>query len=221
MVASTSSVTHHFQTNILNWFADHQRDYPWRRTRDPYKVLIAEFMLQRTGATQTIPVYESFTLHYPTFRKLRSASEPELAMLLRPLGRTGRSQQLRRAIETIVSSFKGTIPRTENRLLQIPGVGKYTARAVMVFAYGRRMGLFDPNIARILSRVFGFSSNKSRPHTDPAVWNAADSLAPSRRTKEYNWALLDLAATVCVQRNPKCNECPINSLCRYALMRTS
>ncbi len=176
---------------------------------------MAEFMLQRTGASQTVPVYRAFTRKLPTLRRAAAASDRHLASLLNPLGRTGRLRQLRLALDIVRERFNGRIPEREELLLQIPGVGLYTARAVLVFAFKKRYGLFDPNIARVIGRVFNIHSERPRSHTDPQMWAAVDHLAPRRRVKEFNWALLDFASSICVPRNPKCGECPMTSLCLY------
>ena len=204
-----------FASRLLEWFRTNRRAFPWRKTRNPYMVLMAEFMLQRTGALQTVPVYTAFGRAFPSVRKAGAASDRELAEILAPLGRTGRVRQLRKALDTIKGEFTGKIPTQEARLLRIPGVGRYTARAVLTFAFGRRYGLFDPNIARVLLRVFGTRSLKRRPHTDPMMWDAVNHLLPPRHVREFNWALLDLAALVCRPRKPQCEQCPVAPLCRY------
>ncbi len=204
-----------FASQLLKWFRRNRRAFPWRSTRDPYKVLIAEFMLQRTGALQTVPVYRAFARTFPSLKRARAASDRALAEILEPLGRTGRVHQLREALETIACEFGGKVPAEEEALLRIPGVGRYTARAVLTFAFGQRYGLFDPNIARVLKRAFGTKSLKNRPHTDPSMWKAVMRLLPQRKVKEFNWALLDLAVLVCKPRNPRCGECPVAQRCLF------
>ncbi len=204
-----------FSSRLLKWFDRHRRNYPWRRSSEPYRVFIAEFMLQRTGASQTVPVYLAFTRKLPTLMRAAAASNRALAQLLSPLGRLGRLRQLRQALDIIDERFSGRIPDREELLLQIPGVGLYTARAVLVFAFGKPYGLFDPNIARVIGRVFDIHSKRRRAHTDPQMWEAVDHLAPRRRPKEFNWALLDFASLICSPRNPKCGECPMVSFCLY------
>lgn len=204
-----------FTARLLRWFDQNRRQYPWRQTVDPYEVLMAEFMLQRTGAGQTVPVYLAFTKAFPSFAHAASASDRLLASVLAPLGRLGRIHQLRRAIDAISRVHHGRIPATEESLLRLPGVGRYTARAVLAFAYGKRAGLFDPNVARVTTRVFGVSSRRPRPHTDPLMWAFVDRLLPRRRVRDFNWALLDLGAKLCVSRAPRCSQCPLTSLCRY------
>jgi A/G-specific adenine glycosylase len=204
-----------FGSKLLRWFAANRRFYPWRRTRNPYRVLMAEFMLQRTGATQTVPVYRAFARRFPTLSRAAAASERQLASVLAPLGRIGRARQLRMALNTLTGRFRRRVPEREDLLLQLSGVGRYTARAVLVFAYGKRLGLFDPNISRVISRVFDVRSRRSRPHMDIKMWKTAASLVPRRRVREFNWAMLDLGASVCRSKDPRCNVCPMTGLCRY------
>src|SRR5262249_34573173 len=154
----------------------------------------------RTGAAQVVPVYRRFIKDYPTLTLATTASEEDLRTVLRPLGRLGRATHLRSALQDIETKFKGRIPDREELLTQISGVGRYTARAILAFAFRRRVGLFDPNIGRLLSRVFGLRSERARAHTDPEMWMAVDALTPRRRTREFNWALLDLGARVCLPR---------------------
>ncbi len=204
-----------FTSKLLRWFHDNRRKYPWRRTSDPYKVLMAEFMLQRTGASQTVPVYRAFVRHYPTVQSAAAASDDRLLSVLRPLGRIGRFRQLRLVLSAINERFAGRVPTKEKLLLQSPGIGPYTARALLVFALKKRYGLFDPSIARVLARVFHIKSTKVRPHTDPEMWAAVDLLVPRSHVREFNWALLDFGALVCLPRNPSCGKCPVSSICHY------
>src|SRR5262249_49947221 len=129
-----------FASKLIRWFEANRRAYPWRRTRNPYKVLIAEFMLQRTGAAQTVSVYRSFAKQFPSISRAAAASEQHLASVLAPLGRVRRSHQLRMALDTLRERFRRRVPEREDLLLQLSGVGRYTARAILVFAYGKRLG---------------------------------------------------------------------------------
>ncbi|QOJ35217.1 MAG: A/G-specific adenine glycosylase [Nitrospira sp.] len=178
---------------------------------------MAEFMLQRTGAAQTVPVYLAFLERFPTLERAFSANDIDLQEILAPLGRAGRYKQLRQALKALVEDHDRLVPCDEKKLLELPGIGPYTARAILVFAFNKSYGLFDPNIGRVLSRAFGIKSKKSRPHTDKEMWIAVDRLVSKRKPKEFNWALLDLGRTVCTIREPKCGVCPMQSICnRYS-----
>ncbi len=204
-----------FVRRLRRWFRTNRRNYPWRRARDPYHVFIAEFMLQRTGGQQVVPVYKRFITRFHSLRSATDASGQELANILRPLGRTKRFRVLMKALRFIASELRGRFPRNPDRLQAIPGVGPYTARAIACFGFGRRVGLFDPTIARILTRIFGIRSDRSRPHADRAMWSAVDELIPRRRVREFNLAMLDFGALVCRRQNPSCPMCPMNDFCLY------
>lgn len=204
-----------FVRRLRRWFKANKRSYPWRETRDAYRLFIAEFMLQRTGGQQVVPVYEKFVARFPSLEDVANAREQELADILRPLGRTDRFRILAKALRHIRSKLGGRIPREPERLQEIPSIGPYTARAIACFGFGRRLGLFDPTVARVLDRIYGIRSNRSRPHTDQSMWATVDALLPRRRVREFNLALLDFGALVCRKRNPLCPRCPMNDFCIY------
>ncbi len=208
------SVEGRFLRRLLKWFRGHRRSFPWRETTDPYRVFVAEFMLQRTGAQQVLPVYRNFIEQFPDLRRAAQADEDAIRRTLRPLGRVKRYKVLARALGLLAATSEGRVPRSLGRLLEIPGVGLYTARAVLVFAHGRRLGLFDPNIYRVISRVFGLSSSRPRAHTDPVMWSTVDRLIPRGMSREMNLALLDFAAAIC-RLKPRCPTCPMNDICDY------
>lgn len=193
------------------------RSFPWRKTTSPYPVLLAEMMLQRTGAPQVRPVYQQFLQRFPTVRRVAEARPNSLYRSLRPLGRTNRYRVLARAFQQLHSEHGGRVPDRLEELLDVPGVGPYTGRAVLCFAFGRRLGLLDPGIYRLLKRVFRIRAAKKRYHTDRGLWYFVDQLVPRTRVREFNWALLDLASDVCVRRNPKCHVCPLRTICSFAL----
>ncbi len=192
------------------------RRFPWRSRTTPYRVLVSELMLQRTGAAQVARVYGTFLRRFPTLRRASRASAGELARVLRPLGRVARYRIVVRAFAHLVVERAGRVPNQLKDLLCIPAVGPYTARAVLCFAYGRPVGLIDPGIYRVLGRVFGITSDKNRFHTDPKLWQFVDRLVPRVEAREFNYALLDIAATLCLKRGPKCVECPLVSICLFA-----
>lgn len=204
-----------FVTRLRRWYSHHKRHFPWREKRDPYRVFVAEFMLQRTGASQVLAVYEGFLDAYPTLQDLLQATEDDLRTRLAPLGRTDRYKVLIRALRQIAETCGGQLPRSLDRLLELPGVGPYTARAILCFGHGRRLGLIDPNVVRVYSRVLGVTFG-ARPHMDRAAWAIADWMLPQRRVQDFNYALLDFAAAVCRIRRPQCTECPMVDLCRFA-----
>lgn len=174
---------------------------------------MAEIMLQRTGSSQVLAVYNDFIRCYPSPNAVVSASEDQLAEDLHRLGRLNRAGLVRAAMERIVVDFGGDVPRSYDELIGLPGIGPYTARAVLCFAFGEPVGVLDPNVLRIIGRVFGLYSRRPRARTDPALWHAVDVLVSKKRPREFNWALLDLAVLVCRNRNPRPNICPLKDLC--------
>ena len=191
------------------------RRFPWRVRITPYRILIAELMLQRTGAKQVTPVFKKFLERFPGLPAAADARATALANLLFPLGRTDRHEVFQKTFKYLVEHYRGRVPSRLNELLRVPAVGPYTARAVLCFAYNRKVGLLDPNIYRLLQRVFGIMTARKRFHTDTGLWHFVDRLAPKSGVRTFNWALLDIASTLCLTREPRCHQCPLISVCRY------
>ncbi len=193
---------------LLRWHREHGRDFPWRRTRDPWAVLLSELMLQRTRADLVVPVYEEVMGRFPTAGQLADAPPDELAVLLRPLGYLHRNAR----IQAAALACRGGVPRTIGGLIAVPGVGRYAATATLCFAYGRRVAVIDPSVIRLLARLGLGASNRARAREDPALWAAADKLLPARGAREWNYAVLDHGALVCRPR-PRCDSCSLLTLC--------
>lgn len=205
-----------FVRGVLDWFAANARDYPWRRTRDAYPVLVAEFMLQQTTADQVAAMYQPFLTRYPTPALAAAAPESEIVAMLKPLGLVHRARLLKRALEHVTHEHDGAIPCSLPELLLLPGVGPYTARAVMCFAFGHDLAAVDVNVIRVLGRALGLTAKTTRPHRDRRLWRAVDALIPGGSGRDFNLAMLDFAALVCTHSNPRCASCPVRSVCRHA-----
>jgi len=212
---STSKIAR-FRRLVRTYAEKRLRPFPWRTRTTPYRVLVAELMLQRTGATQVTRVYGTFIKRFPTLRSAALARPSQLARALRPLGRSDRYRVISRAFRYLTTERGARIPADLEELLRIPAVGPYTARAVLCFAYGRAVGLLDPGVYRVLHRVFGVVSGRNRFHTDPNLWQFVDRIAPQSGVRRFNWALLDIAATLCLKRGPRCSKCPLVSICLFA-----
>lgn len=200
---------------LLRWYRAAGRHHlPWRHTRDPWQVLLAELMLQRTRADLVAPVYLKATARWPTADSLAGADPTDVRNVLAPLGLAHRVGRLIGAARTC----RDGVPRTQGGLLRVPGVGRYAATATLCFAFGRRVAIVDPSIIRVLERYFGLTPSRSRAREDPQYWEAAAALLPSRMPREWNFALLDLGSLVC-RATPHCSECPLSSSCPTGAFR--
>jgi A/G-specific adenine glycosylase len=205
---------HPFRSSLLHWFRDHGRDLPWRRTRDPYAVLVAELMLQQTQVATVIPYYRAWLRRFPDFVTLAHASEEEALHAWQGLGYYARARNLRRAAQSVVNQHRGRFPRSIAQMQQLPGIGKYTAHAIATFAFNQASPVVEVNTARVLARVFDFRKPIDSDASRETLWQYAASLVPKRDARIYNSALMDLGALVCVPREPKCCICPVQKFCR-------
>jgi len=199
---------------LLLWWEKSKRDYPWRRDLSPYKVLIAEMMLQRTKADQVVPIYHAFLKKFPSPKDIVSAQPGEVEDFFRHLGLLWRANKMRMIGKVLVSRFKDRVPNSREELLPLPGVGEYVADAVLAFAYGKDVAVVDANVCRIIGRLFGIEPH-GEARRDPRFKEIAQRMMPKGRPKEFNWAMIDLAALVCKSKNPKCDKCPLSRLCSY------
>jgi A/G-specific adenine glycosylase len=198
---------------VLAWFDEYGRSFPWRAADDPFEVLIAELLLQRTRADLVPEVFRVFLRRYPDAPALATADSADVVDVLRPLGFLHRSARLPALARVLVERFKGSVPRTEKELLSLPGVGRYVANAVLVVAFNKRRPLLDPNVIRLIGRVFGVSSSRRRARDDERLWAFLTELLPRRRSREFALGLIDLGAVVCVARRPRCFSCPLRDRC--------
>ena len=211
------------QKNLIRWFEKNQRSFPWRRTKDPYKILLAEKLLQQTAATtQVADTFKKLVKKYPTPSHLAKSRASELKRMITPLGFAYRSDELRRLGQTIVNVHNGIIPNSLRDLLVLPGVGDYAARAVLSFAHGYDVPIVDTNVARLLHRIFGLSGPlPSNPSRDRQLISMAGQLIPKGKSKHFNLAILDLCASVCTTRSPNCSVCPLKDQCEWSKNHSS
>lgn len=200
---------------LLRWWRKSGRKYPWRREKDPYKVLIAELMLQRTRADQVLAVYPSFLRRFPTVRALAEASPEEVRNFFNRLGLVWRSENVKRLGEVLEKNFGGRVPDTREKLLSLPGVGEYVADAVLASLYGKNVAAVDANVCRVVQRIFKLKI-RGEARRNPKLKQIVQKMVPKGRAKEFNWAMIDLGALVCTPKNPKCPFCPLNKMCKYA-----
>ena len=203
-----------FRLRLLTWYERHGRDLPWRNTSDPYHILVSEIMLQQTQVDRVLPKYSEWLAKYPSFHALAAAPEQEVTKTWYPLGYNIRPRRLHAIARESVSRFGGTLPADEATLRSFKGIGAYTAGAIRSFAFRERAAILDTNVARVLFRVFvGRGDLKSHAMTRH-LWKLSEVLVPTRRVFDFNQALMDLGAMVCVARNPKCLICPMAKSCR-------
>lgn len=195
---------------LLGWGERVRRDLPWRRTRDPWAVLVSELMLQQTQVARVIPRYEAFLTRFPTPADCAAAPPAAVIAAWDGLGYNRRAVHLHRAAAELVARHGGRVPADLPALLALPGVGPYTARAVLAFAHGQDHGVVDTNAARFLARAV--SGRRLAPREAQTL---ADALVPTGQGWAWNQAVLDLGATVCVKRRPRCAGCPVRTWCAW------
>jgi len=206
-----------FVNGLLDWHKQNSREFPWRETADPYKILVSEILLQKTKAENVVSVYNKFTKKYPNANKLVAASFNELKSETEKLGLFNqRAANLQKLAKILVEKYEGKVPNNKKELLELPGVGNYIANAVLCFAFRIDCPLLDTNIGRILERVFSIKVAGEERKKDRA-WEMAARLVPSGKSQEYNYSLIDFGALVCTSRNPRHNLCPLTHICDYYL----
>ena len=196
--------------SILQWYRLHQRTLLWRNTRNPYRILVSEIMLQQTQVSRVLIKYPEFLKRFPSFASLADSTPAEIIRAWRGMGYNNRALRLRQVAITVTNDFHGRLPHDIEALQQLPGIGKYTAHAVACFAFEQQVPVVDTNIRRILRRVYGSKTN----HIDD--WQLAMLSLPRRRAYDWNQALMDLGAMVCTASNPDCTNCPTQQNCTSA-----
>jgi DNA (cytosine-5)-methyltransferase 1 len=203
------------QKELLAWFTQNGRVFPWRQTSDPYKVAVAEKLLQQTAVNdRVVYAYEVILKKHPTVKHLAAASAKELLPLIKPLGFEFRAEELPRLARAVVQENGGVFPTDLNELLALPGVGDYLARAILSFAHNADVPIVDTNVARLLYRLFGINETlPSNPARNRRLLGLADRILPQGRSKDFNLACLDLCAKICTVRKPNCEVCPLRNEC--------
>jgi A/G-specific adenine glycosylase len=208
-------VLREFQARLLRWFRRHGRDLPWRKTRDPYKILVSEVMLQQTQVDRVRGYYARFLREYPTVRDLAAAHPARVRESWEGLGYYARARNLHAAARAVTEQHAGKFPQRLEEVMALPGVGRYTAGAVVSFAYGEPAPVLDTNVRRVLRRVFVRRGARSAARLDRRLWALAEAVIPPKQVWTFNQAVMDFGATVCAARSPKCNICPIRLICVY------
>jgi A/G-specific adenine glycosylase len=212
----------HFTRRLLRWYGFHRRPLPWRtgpdadpRLRpDPYHVLVSESMLQQTQVATVIPYFTRFIRELPTLEALSQAPEQQVLRLWQGLGYYSRARNLHRAARQVVQRHGGMVPDETDALLELPGIGRYTAGAIASLAFDRRAPILDGNVMRVLCRLDGIDGDPRTPNTNKHLWWRAEQIMPRRRSAgDFNSALMELGATICTPRSPACGRCPVRLHC--------
>lgn len=201
------------QDLLLAWYGRAKRDLPWRKTRDPYAIWISEIMLQQTQVDTVIPYYNRWLKKFPSVKILAKADENDVLKSWEGLGYYTRARNLHRASKEIVAKHGGKIPQTKEDILSLPGIGRYTAGAVLSIAFDQPVPLVDGNVIRVFARVFNIHSDVSAQSTQKTLWDIAAALVPEKNPGDFNQALMELGAMICTPSAPSCLICPLSSEC--------
>jgi len=204
---------HPITTKLLRWYAGHARDLPWRHTRDPYFIWVSEIMLQQTQVDTVIPYYQRFLVRFPSVNALAEARAEEVLKLWENLGYYSRARHLHAAAKEIVARCGGRLPQDRKELLGLPGIGEYTAAAILSMAFGLPVAAIDGNVSRVISRLYALRKPLGSPESRRPIRDLADQLLSQRHPGPFNQAMMDLGATVCTPRTPSCPSCPLRGLC--------
>ena len=209
----TRSALTRFRKKLLGWFGEFRRDLPWRGTKDPYRIWISEIMLQQTRVTATIPYYERFLEHFPNVKTLAEANEEEVLRLWAGLGYYSRARNLQKAARQILAKHKGHFPNNREEALALPGIGEYTAAAILSIGYGKKLAVLDGNVARVLARVSAMRGDLRNGSRWQVLQKTADMFLACRVPGDWNQAMMELGATLCTPRSPQCLLCPVTEFC--------
>lgn len=216
-MALTGQQKRQFQQRLMHWYRRHGRDLPWRRTTDPYAILVSEVMLQQTQVERVLAYFPRFLARFPTVSALAGAPVEAVLEAWQGLGYYRRARNLHLAAQHIMAHHDGVFPDTFEEVAALPGVGRYTAGAVLCFAFGKRASILDTNVQRVLERVFVRRAAAKPSVMHKRLWRlAADVLPPGAEAWVINQAMMDLGATVCTARTPSCDTCCLQPLCHAA-----
>jgi A/G-specific adenine glycosylase len=203
-----------FRKSLLRWFRRHGRDLPWRKTRDPYAILVSEFMLQQTQVATVIPYHNKWLRRFPDFASVARASQNDILHAWQGLGYYNRARNLHAASKIVQDRHGEIFPTDIAAIRKLPGVGRYTANAVATFAFHQPVPIVETNTARLLARLFDMRAPIDSAIGHEKLWKSAAQLVPRRNAARFNSALVDLGALVCLPDKPKCNVCPVKKFCR-------
>lgn len=204
-----------FTNNIILWGKSNIRKFSWRKNKIPYNILISELLLQRTTSTQVEKIFPNFIKEFPNSRILANSDPEKIFEVIKPLGLFRRVNVLIKMANQIEEEYGGKIPNNYKELINLFGVGKYIANAVLCFSYNQKVPIIDTNIIRIFQRFFSFKSNKKYIESDKKIWELAEDLLPDTDFQLYNYSLLDFGNLICKSKNPMCKECINKKFCLF------
>ena len=202
------------RASLLEWYALHRRDLPWRRTQDPYAIWVSEIMLQQTRVAVVVERYQAFMARFPTIFSLAVAPEQQVLALWSGLGYYRRARMLHKAAQVVHVNHLGIMPRKAEELRTLPGIGGYTAAAIASIAHGERIAVVDGNVERVICRLAGWHATSDNAALRRKIENLAANLVHPDKPGDFNQAMMELGATVCLPRNPQCLVCPVSQLCK-------
>ncbi len=201
----------------MNWYQAQKRELPWRKSKNPYRIWVSEIMLQQTQVKTVIPYFQRWIKSFPSIRKLAEAPIEDVLKHWEGLGYYSRARNLHKGAQLVVEQYNGKVPDTREDILEIPGIGLYTAGAILSIAFEKRAPVLDGNVKRVLSRLFCLNENGSTSRSEKKLWDLAETILPEEQIGDFNQALMELGATVCLPQNPMCLLCPLQSHCRANL----
>jgi A/G-specific adenine glycosylase len=211
--------------DLVSWFERGARDLPWRKTSDPYAIWISEIMLQQTQVKTVVPYWERWMKAFPTVQRLACAPLSHILKLWEGLGYYSRARHLQAAAQKIIAQHNGQFPRSFEAILDLPGIGRYTAGAICSIAFNEPRPILDGNVIRVLTRIYGMRTHPKLNRTQTRLWSIAERLVktsaqvyPAKGPRLFNQALMELGALCCTPRDPQCARCPARSICRAALL---
>ena len=202
-----------FTNQLLKWYASEKRELPWRNTKDPYRIWLSEVILQQTRIQQGLPYYERFVQTFPNVHSLAEAKEEEVLRLWQGLGYYSRARNLHACARQVVEAYDGRFPESYAQLLELKGIGQYTAAAIASFAFDKAHAVVDGNVFRVLSRYFGISDDISEARSFKVFEAKANALIPSTNAANFNQAIMDFGAIQCKPKQPHCALCPLSATC--------
>jgi A/G-specific adenine glycosylase len=203
-----------FRKNLLAWFSQFQRDLPWRQSKDAYRIWLSEIMLQQTRVAAAIPYYHRFLERFPDVRSLAEAPEDEVLRLWSGLGYYSRARNLQKAAHQIIALHNGVFPSAETEALALPGIGQYTAAAILSIAHGQKLAVLDGNVARVLARLLAIRGDLRANGRWRQLQQTADALLARNAPGDWNQAMMELGAILCTPKSPQCLLCPVNNFCQ-------